>query len=69
LKKEPKTLARLSQTTRRQPRKSFCFFFKKEALSCLCVPARIAGGAATSRNKCNARDIVLSRDRVLKQSA
>jgi len=32
-KKNQKTFARLSRTSRRQPRKSFCFFFQKEALS------------------------------------
>jgi len=32
-KKNQKTFARLSQTTPRQPCKSFCFFFQKEALS------------------------------------
>jgi len=32
-KKNQKTFAWLSRTTRRQPRQSFCFFFRKEALS------------------------------------
>jgi len=31
-KRTKKPFARLSPTSRRQPRKSFCFFFQKEAL-------------------------------------
>jgi len=31
-KKNQKTFVRLSRTSRRQPDKSFCFFFQKEAL-------------------------------------
>jgi hypothetical protein len=34
-KKNQKTFARLSPSSPRQPRKSFCFFFQKEALPCL----------------------------------
>jgi hypothetical protein len=33
-KKNQKTFARLSRISRRQPSKSFCFFFQKEALPC-----------------------------------
>jgi hypothetical protein len=39
-KKNQKTFTRLSPTAARQPRKSFCFFFQKEALAFFLPPPR-----------------------------
>jgi hypothetical protein len=45
-KKNQKTSARLPPATPRQPRKSFCFFFQKEACLTYSVPSVAANGEA-----------------------